>query len=404
VAVERRRDRPLLRGEASQALVGTTRSADVSILLNHADASNVRCSARLSARGRSELNATGFGFRHDCPKSPLNRRACGRRNAANLAGFVRGDVLHFFSVIILSERHMVVLGSAIVAVSLLSAQATQPPALQAPEMVQLVDQNRSTWTYTYVKATDGNINKLKQFIEANWFAMDQKAIRKGLFRNYKLIENVAPDTVQDWDVIVAVEYFGDGGYTNKIAKAFDEIRASHQYTAVDGQTFKDLGTIVRTEQIKYLTPVTQSISCNDGRFADIAALEGRWEEFGPKANFEVPFGLLEISLNFAECSFRKKFTHYNRPFSYISNGYYNQDRKKWSEVMVFSSGGYSIFEATRLADGSLDEVLSGTPAQARRRNRWTVVDANQIDIISEASEDDGKTWINPGKVVLRRKS
>jgi hypothetical protein len=299
---------------------------------------------------------------------------------------------------------MAMLDTAIIALALLGAQTAQPPVQQPTEIVQLADQNRSSWTYTYIKATDGNINELKQFIEANWFVMDQKAIRKGLFRTYKIIENIAPDTKRDFDIVVAVEYFGDEGYTKKIADAFDEIRGAHQTVAIDGMTFNDLGKIVRTEQVKYLTPLNRSSSCDDGRFADVAALEGRWEEFGPESKFEIPFGLLEVSLNFGECSFQKKFTHFNRQFSYTSNGYYNQNKKNWSEVMVFSNGGHSIFDTVRSADGILDTILSGVPANFQRRNRWIVIDANQIDIISEASEDGGKTWINPGKVVLRRKS
>ncbi|MEM9386053.1 MAG: hypothetical protein AAGA68_13390 [Pseudomonadota bacterium] len=109
----------------------------------------------------------------------------------------------------------------------------------------------TTWTYTYLKAAPGKRAALRQFVEQNWFAMDHVAVSQGLFKAYRLGENAAADGQEDtWDLVVAVEYFADQGYPD-IAKAFEGIRATHNTRLVDGLGFRELGTVVRSERLRF---------------------------------------------------------------------------------------------------------------------------------------------------------
>ncbi len=113
--------------------------------------------------------------------------------------------------------------------------------------------SQTNWTFTYIKARDAQAAGLREFIEANWFAMDAVAVERGLFRSYRLIENLGSgeEGEPEWDFIVAVEYFGDQGYSD-IAQEFEAIRSAHTTVLVDGLGFRELGSIVRSERLRFL--------------------------------------------------------------------------------------------------------------------------------------------------------
>lgn len=110
------------------------------------------------------------------------------------------------------------------------------------------DAEAITWTYTYLKSKSGKRTSLKMFLEKNWFAMDSIAVKKRLIKSYELIQNVSEDQDASWDFIVAVEYFSRDTY-DAIAQPFEEIRKQHVTLPVNGLTFIDLGTIVRSEKV-----------------------------------------------------------------------------------------------------------------------------------------------------------
>ena len=109
----------------------------------------------------------------------------------------------------------------------------------------------SNWTFTYLKATQGNRESVKLYVEKNWFVMDKVAVERGLFKSYRLIENITDSgsrAESEWDFIVAVEYFENQSYAD-IQQEFEEIRSKHQTVLVDGKTLRDLGSIVRSERV-----------------------------------------------------------------------------------------------------------------------------------------------------------
>ena len=106
-----------------------------------------------------------------------------------------------------------------------------------------------TWTYTYLKSKPNYKKELKETILKNWFVMDSIAKEKGLIKSYELIENINQDESTEWDFIVAVEYFTQGNYTD-IAEEFEKIRESHNTTKINGLSFGEVGTVVKSELVK----------------------------------------------------------------------------------------------------------------------------------------------------------
>lgn len=104
-----------------------------------------------------------------------------------------------------------------------------------------------TWTFTYLKAINGQKDNLKTYLKKNWFAMDSIAVNRKLISRYELLENLNADA--EWDFIVAVEYFTRDTYAD-IEKAFEQIRAEHHPVTVNGLSLKDLGRIVRSETLQ----------------------------------------------------------------------------------------------------------------------------------------------------------
>ena len=106
------------------------------------------------------------------------------------------------------------------------------------------------WTYTYLKANENQKRNLKVFLEKNWFYLDSIAVAQGVFNNYELIENTNENT-QDWDYIVAVEYFTEGGYTDEVAEKFQKIRKDYgKPVLINGLGMKELGKIIKSENVK----------------------------------------------------------------------------------------------------------------------------------------------------------
>ena len=115
------------------------------------------------------------------------------------------------------------------------------------------EEELTNWTFTYIKARGSQSVELKEYLESNWFVMDAKAVEQGLFKSYRLIENLGAGDAGEraWDYIVAVEYFGDQSYSD-IVEEFEIIRSAHNTVLVDGQGFRELGSIVRSERVRFL--------------------------------------------------------------------------------------------------------------------------------------------------------
>jgi hypothetical protein len=120
--------------------------------------------------------------------------------------------------------------------------------LTAPSLAQQATskQPEKVWELTYLKAKDGQLERLVQFIEKNWFTLDKIAVEQKLISSYRLIRNKNADN-QEWDAVVAVEYPNPLGY-NGIKAEFEKIRAAHQTILIDGFKLSDLGSIVKSEK------------------------------------------------------------------------------------------------------------------------------------------------------------
>jgi len=102
---------------------------------------------------------------------------------------------------------------------------------------------------TYLKANAGLRADLANYIEKNWFAMDQIGLDQGIFTSFWLMDAI--DSDDQWDFVMAVGYPQLGGYEAPATKAaFDAIRKAHRDVPVNGRSLKDLGKIVQHYRLR----------------------------------------------------------------------------------------------------------------------------------------------------------
>ncbi|MBS1555475.1 MAG: hypothetical protein JSU09_11160 [Bacteroidetes bacterium] len=104
--------------------------------------------------------------------------------------------------------------------------------------------NKTIWTFTYLKANNGLGDDLKAFLQQNWLAMDKQATEQGLFKQYHLLEN--NDSTKGWDFVVVVQYRDEKGYEG-VKVEFEKIRQNHQRVLVNGKGMAELAKIVKSE-------------------------------------------------------------------------------------------------------------------------------------------------------------
>jgi hypothetical protein len=245
-------------------------------------------------------------------------------------------------------------------------------------------QSPHTWTYTYIKAKEGQRENLIKYLERNWFSMDSVALQQGLFNDYRLIHNNDTSADAKWDYIVAVEYFTRGTYSD-IEDGWLKIKQNHKTALVSGKTFPDLGTIVDSQELIFERKETTQ--CRGPQYDDLKPYLGSWDEYSVTDEGENLFGRLKIFVDPNGCSLRKEFQLLARPFSYSTLGYFDKEQKAWIETF---SGGI-VFKWVNNGDDILMVNLE-TRGKSRHRNRWTKPENGVFQIFEERSADEGKTW------------
>ena len=251
----------------------------------------------------------------------------------------------------------------------------------------------TSWTYSYIKAKDGQRQALAEFIQRNWFEMDRRAVDQGLFRDYRLIENSNAGDDVKWDLIVAVEYYGNEEYRD-IADAFKKIRDAHQVEEVNGKNFTDLGKVIRSEKARYVSPENNPMASCAGVDLDVVnPYLGYWLEYGGDPAKNEPVGILEIRPSLNGCGFIKFFDLFDSDDTYSTTVYYDKDKAIWRELFTFSNGGYTHVDWVAAGkEIRMNSVPPSVSAPKRHRNRWTQIKSEQFKIIEERSSDGGATW------------
>lgn len=265
---------------------------------------------------------------------------------------------------------------------------------------------KTNWTHTYLKATDGNREALRKFLEQNWFEMDRIAVERGLFRDYQMIENLVESTTEnptEWDYIVAVEYYGNETYAD-IAEGFEAIRTEHEVQLIDGLGLRDLGRIVKGEQVRSAPGPPLSTACQSIDFSMIKPFLGIWDEFNAADDGETPFGILEFRIEPNTCSLEKSFELHANDFAYTTRGQYNEDQNTWSELFTFSNGRNMSF-TWKSEDGEVYMYRDTAMNEDGHigRNQWTNATAESFEIISQVSTDQGETWETQSVTLLERR-
>jgi len=258
----------------------------------------------------------------------------------------------------------------------------------------------NTWTYTYLKAKENQRLNLKSFVIKNWFAMDSVAVKQGLFNDYMLLENADTSPNAQWDYVVAVEYYTKGTYSD-IQEEWAVIRKNHQAILIEGLSFPDLGAVIKSENLTQSSGLT-SEGCKGDQFEVLRPFLGQWHEYLVEDGEQQLYGKLSIELS-SGCSLKKNFSMLTSGFSYETLGYFDSQSDTWKETYTFSNGGYAIYEWKVVNDEVvLQMVESSFRTEGLRRNRWTNVEEDSFEIISEESMDGGRLWKTTSVTKMQR--
>lgn len=112
-------------------------------------------------------------------------------------------------------------------------------AQQAPEAV---------WQFTYLKALPGRVADLERFLDANWFAMDRRAVAAGHLVDFQLLRGTPADS--SWDLL-EITVFRDSLQHAQADSVYRTIyRPAHARVLIDGRGLPELGRIVRSETLR----------------------------------------------------------------------------------------------------------------------------------------------------------
>lgn len=258
-----------------------------------------------------------------------------------------------------------------------------------PEIEALNSAFSTNWSYTYLKAPAGKAGLMREYVSQNWFKLDEQAVNRGLFRDYKIIDNLRPESDRAWDFIVAVEYYGNESYSD-IKDAFEEIRAGHVEVEVSGFGGRSEIQIVRGERLTEADKFQGPLNCNKAAFETVEPFLGVWFESDAASNTREPFGILEFAIDPASCVISKKFHLIGRQGGYSSVGRLDSSSGNWIEN--FSNG--IEFEWVEQDDDTF-MVNRSVPAHSgsARRNQWISTDKDRFKIVEQHSADGGKTWV-----------
>jgi hypothetical protein len=136
------------------------------------------------------------------------------------------------------------------AISLNATPCSASPVTATPPAGLKSDVNSSAGkrvvTFTYLKATPGRLVQLERYVRSNWFAMDERAVRDGLFVSYGWFDTGSDDG--PWNAIIMVTYNDDGGFS-KIQSRWAKISAAHTEVRPDGLGISELGTVIESKEL-----------------------------------------------------------------------------------------------------------------------------------------------------------
>lgn len=133
--------------------------------------------------------------------------------------------------------------------------------------------------------------------------------------------------------------------------------------------------------------------CSTASHKLIEPFLGEWDEDEVTDSTEVYLGRLTTRFDVNNCAVTQRFKAPNNTFSYLSHGYVNPESGLWEETFVFSTGSFSKF--LWIVDGETTYLLrvGGTrKTNAPYRLRYVNITKDRYDVISEQSNDGGKTW------------
>jgi hypothetical protein len=101
------------------------------------------------------------------------------------------------------------------------------------------------------------LSQLERYVRANWFAMDEVAVNRGLFVSYLWLDTGSDEG--PWNAIVMVTYRDTKGFAG-IEKDWREIKAAHREVLIDGAKQADLGRVVESREFFERTPFVNVVA------------------------------------------------------------------------------------------------------------------------------------------------
>ncbi len=131
------------------------------------------------------------------------------------------------------------------------AQVTPTPASTALGALPGDAPSARVVTQTYLKSQPGRLAQLERFVRANWFVMDEIAVRQGLFVSYEWLDSGSDEG--PWNAIVMVTYNDEKGFEG-IRQSWAGIQAAHKEVRPDGLALRELGRVLETRNLLERAP------------------------------------------------------------------------------------------------------------------------------------------------------
>lgn len=107
----------------------------------------------------------------------------------------------------------------------------------------------AVWALSLVRARPGQRDRLERFLQANWLALDEQALRQHRISAYRLLRADADPKESSWDYAVIIEY-ADREAMTAFVPFYLGLARSSPHVRIDGLDFADLGEVVEQKIVE----------------------------------------------------------------------------------------------------------------------------------------------------------
>ncbi|GAC1621273.1 MAG: hypothetical protein NVS9B10_03890 [Nevskia sp.] len=105
------------------------------------------------------------------------------------------------------------------------------------------DDDGAVWAISFVRARPGQRERLERYLQSNWLALDELALRQQRITAYRMLRAEPDPRGTSWDFAVSIEYANRQAMIDFVP-FYLELARGRPHLRVDGLDFPDLGEIV----------------------------------------------------------------------------------------------------------------------------------------------------------------